>query len=473
MITLKQAAQQFSKQLKKEYEKGMHILTCFQIYLGFLVEYCNNENESKRYGQFSSWQIKDMLMCIHNDKINPELQTLETFLLYTRRGGKTKNLTVIAVFFSILGYLVMWRSSYTDQLNMAKYWFLKNPFVLKVIYGQTDNHVKIINSENLSFDVIAAGKTQSRGVDVIIIDEECMIVADSAKYDVYEKLRPCLADSKFKHFIHGTTPELNTVAETNYFFLKDQEVRMQTLFTAERDYHWCDWITEEFIETERILHEDDPYYVAMQYELQWTVLGGKVFNNVIRVGDPSYSDADGNLLYPIGFLDKFKPTHAGVDFNGDINKHYIGTVKFDDQFIYCLEETQFTDLNKLFEYHRCSLELEDGMYNNQFTKQTREMGLRCIYNLNWHGENGGDKKMIRVQELRKRKIIINKQKCPQLWKNLNECAWNRKKLRTEIIKTKDQHGLDWLLHAVHNAAGEVYISQRGTPSRKIIRPRYI
>ena len=76
--------------------------------------------------------IEDMIMCIYNDKIDTSKQTLETFLLYTRRGGKTKNLTAIGVFFSLLGYLVMWRASFTDQLNMAKYWFLKNPFVNKV-----------------------------------------------------------------------------------------------------------------------------------------------------------------------------------------------------------------------------------------------------------------------------------------------------------------------------------------------------
>jgi len=467
MTTLRAAAKQLGRQLRQEYKRGTHIVQLFKFYLGFLAAFCNDPRDSKALGRFSKWQIDDMIMCIYNDKIDTTKRILETFLLYTRRGAKTRNLTIIGVFFSILGKLVMWRSSYTDQLAMSKFWFLKNPFVIKVITGQQDNRVVVIDSPPISFDVISPGKTQSRGVDIILLDEECMIVVDSSKYDVYEKLRPCLMDSQFKHFIHGTTPELNTVAETNWFFLKDQEVRDQTLYTAERDCTWCGWISPESIEMERLLHEDDPYYVDMQYYLKWTVAGGKVFNNVIREGDPAYP------MFPEGFLDKIKRTHVGVDFNGDINQHYVGTVAFNDQFIYVLSERKFTDLEVLREYERYSLELEDGLFNDQFTKTTREMGLRCIYNPNWHGESGGDKKMIRVQELRKRKIIINKGKCPQLWKNLNDCAWNRHKLRTEIIKTKDQHGLDWLLHAVHNPAGDIDVSERGKPIRKPIRPLYI
>ena len=465
MTTLKQFARQFGKQLRELYTSGTHIIECFKMYLGFIAEFCNNPNETKRLGQFTEWQIDDMIMCVHNDKIDPKKEILETFLLYTRRGGKTKHLSLMGVFFSILGYLVMWRASFTDQLNMAKFWLLKNPFVTKVIYGQTDNHVRVLDSPSINFDVIAAGKTQSRGVDIIILDEECMIVKDSAKYDVYEKLRPCVIDSQFKHFIHGTTPELNTVAEINFFFLKDQEVRKGTRFTAERDCDCCDWITPEVIESERLLHEDDPFYVDMQYYLKWTVLGGKVFTNIIREGDPNYPE------YPLGFLDKVNPTHGGVDFNGDINEHYLVLVRFNDNIIYVTHEIKFTELSELFkpEYHNISLELEDGLYNDQFTVQTKVFGLRCIYNLNWTGDKGGDKKMTRVQELRKRKIIINKTRCPQTWKNLDVCSWNRFKLRTEITKTKDQHGLDALLHSIHELGGAVHM--HGGYRRGIDKPR--
>jgi len=466
-VTIQQVAIKFAKQLKEAYHSGTDLVSCFKMYLGFLISFCNDPKESKPLGKFTYWQIDDMLMCIHNTKIDVVKQILETFLLYTRRGGKTKNLTIIGVFFSLLGYTVMWRASYTDQLNAARNWFERNPFVIRVVMGSQDNQVRVVNNnEPINFDVIAPGKTQSRYCDLLILDEECLIVTDSAKYDVYEKLRPCLADSKFKHFIHGTTPELNTIAEINYNFLKDQEVRLQTKLVSEHDADDCEWITPEFIENERLLHEDDPYYVDMQYYLKWTVPGGKVFNNVIREGDPAYP------MFPLGFLDKIKPTNAGVDFNGDINKHYVGTIAFDDQFIYVLEERTFLDLDVLREYEHLSLELEDGLYNTQFTDDTKIMGLRCIYNLNWQGETHADKKMARVQNLRKRKIIINKAKCPQLWKNLNDCAWNRHKLRTEIVKTKDQHGLDWLLHAMHESEGGIYISQRGQHQKKK-RPMYV
>ena len=449
MTTLKQVATKLGKQLRAEYKKGVHIIQLFKFYLGFLAMFCNDPDDDKALGRFTKWQIDDMIMCIYNAKVDTVKRILEVFLLYTRRGGKTRNLTIIAVFLAILGYKVMWRASFTDQLNMAKFWFGKNPFFIRAIMGQQDNRIEILHSPAINFDVIAPGKTQSRGVDVLIIDEECMIVKDSAKYDIYEKLRACVLDSRFKHILHGTTSELNTVAEINFFFLKDQEVRDNTRYTAERDCDWCDWITPEVIEGERLLHEDDPYYVDMQYYLKWTVPGGKVFNNIIREGDPKYPE------YPLGFLDKIVPQFGGVDFNGDINEHYLVLCDYNDHFVYITHEIKFTDLEELFklDYQNISLELEDGLYNDQFTKQTKAKGLRCIYNLNWTGEKGGDKKMIRVQELRNRLIIINKGRCPQTWKNLNQCAWNRFKLRTEIVKTKDQHGLDALLHAMHPYGG--------------------
>jgi hypothetical protein len=462
--TLKQVAISFAKQLKEAFDAGTDILTCFRMYLGFLMQFANPRNDDKPYGQFDTFQIDDMMMSIYNSEIDVTKEILETFWLYTRRGGKTKNLTVVGVFFALLGKLVLWRSSFTDQLNMARYWFNKNPFVVRVVMGQQENHVRTLKTK-ISFDVISEGKTQSRGCDVIILDEECCIAVDSKKQDVYEKLLPSLGDSKFKHFLHGTTPELNTVAEINFHYLKDKEVRMNTKFVSEHPWQDCPWITKEFIAEERIRHSDDPYYVAMQYELQWTVLGGKVFNNVIREGDPKYS------MFPLGFLKSIKPDHGGVDFNGDINEHYLVLIKYDDNFIYVTHEIKFIDLEELFreQYWNISLELEDGLYNDQFTRQTKEMGLRCIYNLNWTGEKGGDSKMSKVQELRNRKIIINKENCPQTFKNLNDCAWNRHALHTEILKTKDQHGLDALLHALHVSDENIYAPDHKEPQASVFQ----
>jgi len=456
MPTLKQVATKFAKQLRETFESGTDIVSCLRMYLGFLMTFCNKPGADKPLGQFTQWQIDDLIMAVHNSKIDVTKQILEIFLLYTRRGAKTRNLTIGGVFFSLIGKLVLWRSSFTDQLNMAKYWFDKNPFVTKVVMGQQENQVRITNrSPPISFDVISEGKTQSRGCDVIILDEECCIAVDSKKQDVYEKLLPSLGDSKFKHFLHGSTPELNTVAEINFHYLKDKEVRMNTKFVSEHPWQDCPWITKEFIAEERIRHSDDPYYVAMQYELQWTVLGGKVFNNVIREGDPKYP------MFPLGFLKTIKPDHGGVDFNGDINEHYLVLIKYDDNFIYVTHEIKFIELEELFRerYWNISLELEDGLYNTQFTNDTKTMGLRCIYNLNWTGERGGDSKMAKVQELRKRKIIINKESCPQTFKNLNDCAWNRHALHTEILKTKDQHGLDALLHALHVSDEKIYVPE--------------
>ena len=65
-------------------EKG--IIEAFFTYLGFLSHFTKN----KKYVEFTSWQIDDMVMCLYNKNINVALEALENRLMKGGVKGKGK-----------------------------------------------------------------------------------------------------------------------------------------------------------------------------------------------------------------------------------------------------------------------------------------------------------------------------------------------------------------------------------------------
>ena len=58
-----------------------------------------------------------------------------------------------------------------------------------------------------------------------------------------------------------------------------------------------------------------------------------------------------------------------------------------------------------------------------------------------------------------RTVLVDRLECPKLWQNLQECAYDKKKPHPAMAKTNDQHGIDWLLHAVHESSGMIHVQR--------------
>ena len=136
------------------YELTKDDIGAFRYYLGFIKTFA-----PERYRLFTRWQREDMEMSINNPNINVEREVLETAWNYSRRGGKSRGLTVLAVFFALLGKLVIWRSPHADQLGQASQWFNMNPFVKKVsinnlnkveVYGSPDINISAVSYTHLT-----------------------------------------------------------------------------------------------------------------------------------------------------------------------------------------------------------------------------------------------------------------------------------------------------------------------------------
>ena len=454
-MKLKEAVFQFKKQLIEVYKKE-GIIEAFYAYLGFLKEFTKN----KKYTEWTDWQIADMVMCIYNPTIDVAQEALETALNYTRRGGKSRKLTIIGTFFSLIDLRVVWRAPHSDQLTQAAEWFSMNPFVESQKI-RTQFRVEIYGSPEISVAVLSEGRIASREADVLIYDEGGSVMTWHANFDYYKNSRPMIAASQNKYIIHASTDCQGSVFNEEFKSLQRKEHDYGTKFTSIHPYKDTTWITDKWIEQEKKAHLDCSWYIDQNYNCIAVVRGGRIFRNLILVGDPRWPD------FPYGFFDRknkrgrllLNPEYGGVDFNGENVGHYIEEICFDDNYVYCLKETNFQDLTNLFKYPELSLELEDGLFNTAFTDQTKRMGLSCIYQ-----EWNEDLKSIRIQELVNREIVIDQFRTPILYKNLLEAGWDQNARLPKLAKRTDQHGLDGLLHAMHEVGGKIYV--RSKPANK-------
>lgn len=447
---------QFKKQLLELYNSGTPIIKLFDYYLGFLMAHALND----RYRAYTHWQLKDMHMSIYNEHIDVFREVLETAWNYTRRGGKSRNLTVVGVFWSLLDKLVIWRSPHSDQLGQCSEWFGMNPFVEKVVLHS--NEIRIYNSPTINISVLSPGRVASREAHCLIYDEMGWCFKHLALYEYYKASRPMIAASDFKHILHASTPARSTVFHEEWEKLEELEYRLGTQFTSIHDCDDCEWITPEWVEQERLANINCPWYVDQNYYCKWVVYGGAIFTKIIRMGDSRYPQ------FPAGYTGPSDwDIFGGVDFNGENVQHYLVLSKYTDKYVFVLEEIKFLNLWLLEEYvngfknergiqtlKEVSLELEDALFNTQFTDQTKRMGLDCMYQ-----EWNEDIKQNRVNELQRRTIVIDTEKCPLTYKNILEAGYDENSRLPKIKKRIDHHGLDALLHCIHGTSGQINVAK--------------
>lgn len=447
---------QFTKQLNELYVSGTHILVLFEMYLGFLAVFADRPGTQDKYrlSLWTKWQIEDMKMSIHNDKIDVTKIVLETAWLYGRREGKTRGLTIVAVFFTLLGYQVAWRAPHGEQLKKAGFWFSINPFVKRVMI-RNENIIRIYNSLDISIAPMTVGRVAGGDCDVLIIDEGGWIEKRLKTYDMYLTCRPMVSNSIFKIIIHASTPARDTAFQEAFDEIERLEIEYDTTLTSLHDCEDCPWIPPEFIESEK--KKFPKWYIDLNYYCIWSIPHGAIFEKIIEIG--SALQIDKYPQFNSEFLYKVNPTTCGVDHNAgtESSPHYLVTGSYDDNFVYVLDEYPFEELTFLFDkrWESLSMEIEDGLHNIQFTKQEKRMGKSAIYK-----QFSEDLKLVRIQEIRSRTIIIDKNRAPLTLKNILNASQDKNSRIMKLEKRTDQHGLDCVIHFMHGDGGVI-----ATPSR--------
>ena len=416
------------------------------MYMGFIKKFgghVGRGDEGKDLRLVAPWQMEDMEKAIYNEKVDYTKEILEIIWNRSRRSAKTENATELAVFFGIIDKQVKWRSCHKDQQKEAKIWYHLNPFVKKIskleglIYLHGNSYYPI------DLSILTPGNVTGQECDVLLFDEGGWVFKHLQLYEAYMHARPMVSASKCKHILHFSTPAKSTAYAEAWDFLKIKEDRYQTQFTFLRTVDICPWISEEFIENEKLVHADKLWYVLQNYYGVFAVPGGAVFNN--------YYDVNDKLHVSDELYEKFrsaKPKHGGVDWNGAITKHYLVLCYIDNDYIFVKEEIKFWDIHDLKKYEKnVSMELEDDdPYSDEYAQTAKEIGIRCAY-FGWNEAT----KMERVRQVKARIVIIDRGRCPQTWKNFNEAGFTLStQTRMPIMeKRSDQHGLDGVLHAAH------------------------
>ncbi len=433
MLKNKSLILKFIKALRTQYYvAGVHILDCFDMYLGFLKEYA-----TPILSEMTQWQYEDMRMCIWNDKIDYDRVPLETVWNKNRRSGKTRDATKLAVFFSIMGYDCIWRTPMSTQLKMSYKWFLHNPFVEKI---RTMEHMIIVHdSPYIDIAVLRPGNCTGIEGNVILFDEGGWVRKGYQVYEGYKQGRPMIASVDFKHIIHFSTPARDTAFSEVWDTVADIERKLGTKLKVKRVVDDCHWITPEFVESERKANFDCPWYIDQNYYGIFVVYGGAVFETPIdiRLSPKEIQEHWNNTISNIG----------GVDFNMPKNGHYLVTGNCFDNYTFIREELNFRDLSFLKEYMdkhpELHIEIEDGGFNLQFVNECYTLGINANY-IAWREES----KMIRVHKLQSVPVYIDKEKCKLTFLNMQEAGYDQGSRLPRLEKRTGQHGVDCALHLV-------------------------
>ena len=436
----------FTTQLQDLYESGTHILDCFRMYMGFLHKF-GGYTAKHDLRRCTPWQMEDMEMSLWNDKIDYTKIPLETVHNCNRRSGKTKKFTVVGVFCGILNKEVKWRSAYLAQQNMAKFWFLLNPFVHKIDNMRNDVHLLGHTNYDINMGVLSAANVTGVECDVAMFDEGAWVFKHLKLYEAYKNARPMVSPSIFKHIIHFSTPARYSAFQEAWLEVESFAEEIGTTLTSLRTWKDCPWITPEFIAYEERMHIEDPSYIDQNYKGIWVVRGGAVFNNFYDVNDRVHVPKDIRENWDDIVVDR-----GGVDWNGEQTKHYLVLGKVLPAYVFIKEELKFVEIEFLKNYmHDISLELEDDdPFSDEFADIAKEMGIIARY-YGWDMPH----KMERVRQLKIRTIIIDKAKCPTTWKNFQEAGFKKEARNAELEKRPDQHGLDGTLHMVHPMGGKI------------------
>lgn len=452
MVSRSQIAAKFAEQLLGLYEsKQYHILDLFRMYKGFLTKF-GGHTEKHDLRRCTAWQMKDMEMAIWNDKIDYTKIPLETVHNRNRRSAKTKNFTEVGVFCGLLDKEVKWRSAYLAQQNMAKFWFMLNPFVRKI--NNLENNVYLYGKTSYPINLGVLSPANVTGVecDVAMFDEGGWVFKNLKIYEAYKNARPMVAPSEFKHIIHFSTPARYSAFQEAWLEMESYGKEIGTELVKLRTWKDCSWITPEFLEYEERMNLDCPWYVDQNYKGIWVVYGGAVFNNFYDVNDLVNVPNHIRETWDDIIVDK-----GGVDWNGEHTKHYLVLGKITPKYIFIKEELKFIDIAFLKEYmHQVTLELEwDDPFSDEFANTAQEIGIIASY-FGWKMPQ----KMERVRQVNARMTIIDKAKCPTVWKNFQEAALDKTQRMAALEKRPDQHGLDGVLHLIHPDPGPISYKRR-------------
>jgi len=428
----------FITYLRSEYHiKHVPLWKCFCTYINFL-----NSFGCEYLTEMSKWQLDDYKRAISGHK---------TMWHRNRRAGKTLGLSNLAVFFSIIdfGYRankgkVVWRAPASDQLSQAQEWLRQNPFVTWI---SGENDVQVLMSKQIDMACLSAGKAASKGAAVMIEDEYRDVYKGLKMYDIAGRAEDMVAEGP-----NETRRMISASTGCRLTYFHDQYMSGEWDY-CRHNYKECPWITEEYVESKRKEHIEDPYFVDQEFNAIWVARGDTAFRNIFVVDMESKTVMHNENTFKFGDHPFFplnwvfpSPRKGGVDWNESAG-HYLVIGSIDDEAIYVNFERVLTTIPELKAYgHQYKIEVESGPFpmNVSCTAEAHALGVLCT-DMWWYPKVIAE----RLKTLSRKMIIIDRYKAAATLTNLQEAVYDENARETKLKKRSDQHGLDALMHMVH------------------------
>lgn len=429
---------QFIIQLREEYhKKHTPLWDCFLMYLGFL-----SALGCEYLAEYTPLQLKHYKAAIENTKC---------MWHRNRRAGKTIGLSNLAVFYSIIqfGYRanagkVVWRAPANDQLSQAQEWLTQNPFVEHI---NQENDVSVLNSKPIDMACLSAGKAASKGASVIIEDEYRDVPKGYKVYDIAGRAEDMVAEGP-----NATRRMISASTGCRLTFFHDQFLSGEWVY-CRQTYHDCPWITEEYVESKRKEHPEDPYFVQQEFESVWVARGDTAYRNVYIIDTVAKTITHNENVYKFGDHPFFplewkfpEPRKAGCDFN-DSAGHYVVIGSDDAEAIYMNKEFVITTIAELMPFsEQYNLEIESGPFkiNIENAYKCTQLGMNCVHQ-DWDEETKAE----RFRETMDKMLIIDRRGCPFTLGNYESGVFDPNARESKLKKDSQQHGLDASWHMIH------------------------
>lgn len=373
----------------------------------------------------------------------------------SRRSGKTLKLSVVMVFFAELGFgpckgKVIYRCPHVNQLKGLKQWLKQNPFYVKT--RKAEYEVDLFECP-FPLDVACISESTNVGLEcsVLIEDEYSTIDKESEIYIWMLDTKAFLAKGAIheKRHISASSGRKNTPFEDEYLYLyeHDPDAYFRMPWTE------CPWINQAFIDKEKKKMFDAAYWIEEQYECLWVAAHGNFFDqSKLHIVDQA-------------FLSRFAPNVGGLDWNGESVGHVMGVGFWDEENLYLLDEIIFKtvpDVNRFINDHpEIEFEVEGRPktmgFNAGFSDHLQSLDTRCSYQ-NW-GDKDDNVKDRRLALMQKCNVYCS---AKNRWfiKNHKEATYDKKvTMMPKLLKTADQHGLDYALHMLHGGGSLDMVAQ--------------
>lgn len=426
----------------------------FNFYIQFIKKHALSA-DLKRIEEF---QLLDMLMAILNQ---------EVVWLRTRRGGKTRDLSLVAIFWAIIGKSVIWFTPQSDQQKQAIQYFLANPF-----YASSTRDEFYIHEGKTPIEMsnLTLGKSASKGKDCILYDEGAKVPKGYQIYDFYKFSRVIVSAKLWegdKHILSASTAARNTAIEEEYDLL----MKISPDLVSVHPYTDCWWISEEWVNQERMANLNDPWFVDQEYLTLFVNRGGSVFENIVQMSINDMQDL------PI--------THIGADIN---KKEALSFWHIDDrtQSAYLLAEQEFdwtrdshcfdfiqpcgTFMNKTIRlnfFENYVFEVEGMGYNEKEALWIASHIPNSFVNMEWDDTAKGD----RVMQAKKMTLYMDPVHTPLMYQDFRNSVYHPYK----GIYLKDAaHPMHWAesgLHAIGAKCGH-FIAPQSTTAKVIELPHH-